>query len=210
MWYIHFRDKLAKSSNIESWSKWYDSSYGPYPIKERAATFCLEKNKLTEETGRQYAYSASPANAGKSPAGGIPGSKFEPDAKGVGKTQVESKGMPKATTTWTPDRGPQMADANSVGDPKGVTIYKYQLPILEQFEIQLPESTNILRVDDMDGKFWMWVLHDLRKPMKTYKFHMFKTGAHIPDDIASKLMGYAGFCKLHIQQELCLYVFMEG
>ena len=194
MWYIHFRDKLAKSSSIESWSKWYDSSFGPYLIKERAATFCLEKNKLTKETGRQYEYSASPTKAGKS----------------VGKTQVESKGMPKATTTWTPDRGPQMADANSVGDPKGVTIYKYQLPILEQFEIQLPESTNILRVDDMDGKFWMWFLHDLRKPMKTYKFHMFKTGAHIPDDIASKLMGYAGFCKLHIQQELCLYVFMEG
>lgn len=187
MWYIHFRDRLAKSSSIESWSKWYDSSYGPYPIKERAHNFCVERNKFTKETGREYNYSDSPANA-----------------KSVGKTQVESKGMPKATTTWTPDRGPQMADA------KGVTIYKYQLPILEQFDLQLPESTNILRVDDMDGKFWMWVLHDLRKPMKTYKFHMFKTGANIPDAIASKLVGYAGFCKLHIQQELCLYVFMEG
>lgn len=193
MWYIHFRDKLAKSSNIESWSKWYDSSFGPYPIKERAHNFCVERNKLTKDTGRQYTYSEM-TTAGMTPD--------KETAKP--KTQVESKGMPKATTTWTPDRGPQMADA------KGVTIYKYQLPILEQFEIQLPESTNILRVDDMDGKFWMWVLHDLRKPMKTYKFHMFKTGAHIPDDIASKLMGYAGFCKLHIQQELCLYVFMEG
>lgn len=113
---------------------------------------------------------------------------------------------PVHNTDTTPVKQKVQAESKD----KGVVIYKYQLPIAEHFELQMPEQTNILRVDDMNGTFWLWVLHDLRKPMRAYKFHMFRTGSIIPDSIASKLIGYAGFCKLHIQQELCLYVFMES
>lgn len=192
MWYIHFRDFIDGQ-----WSKWVDSSYGPYTHESAAKTF-VERYNSKDKT-REYRYAVATTRGQK------PGQNTSiPNAKPPAPDAPEPKGMPPATTTWTPDRGPQMANS------KGYSIFKYQLPIMESFSLDLPEGSTILRCETIEGKAWMWILHDLRKPKKPYKFRAFKTGSDIPDDVANKLVGCAGFYTLHVQQELCLYVFQEA
>lgn len=101
---------------------------------------------------------------------------------------------------WTADRGPKMAD------PKGKAIFKYQMPVLEQFEMKLPQGALIIRMEDQGGMFWLWAVVDTRAPDETRKFRAFKTGASIPDNFDGK---YIGFCKIHVQQELGLYIFED-
>ena len=182
MYYIHFRDaRRIENGKVVEWGPWCDSSYGPYKTLDSAQS---QVNRATTKF-REYHYS-------------ITTTRGDDPASTKAKTQVES------VTGWTPDRGPQMSS------PKGVTIYKYQLPVKESFELQMPKDSNILRVEDVDGMFWLWAMVDLRKPLVAYKFRAFKTGSSIPDDVASKLVAYAGVCKLFIQQELALYVFLES
>lgn len=103
--------------------------------------------------------------------------------------------------TWDlATRGPQMAN------PQGQTIFKYQLPVLEQFTLELPEHAEILRVDTIDGMFWLWALVDLRRPTETRYFRAFKTGADIPDGLN---LIYVGLCTIFVQMELGLYIFEE-
>lgn len=185
MWYIHFRDRINGQ-----WSNWADSSYGPYTNEHSASQFVVLNNKLNNE--REYRYSVA-TTRGKKPG--------ENTAIPRAKPAAEPKGMPAATTTWTPDRGPQMAN------PKGHCIYKYQLPVMEAFTLELPADTVILRCETIEGKAWIWVMHDLRTPKTPYNFRAFKTGGDIPDDVADKIIGYVGHYTLNIQQELCLYVF---
>lgn len=97
-------------------------------------------------------------------------------------------------------RGPKMAD------PKGKAILKYQMPVLEQFEMKLPKGALIIRMGDQGGMFWLWAVVDTRSPDETRKFRAFKTGASIPDNFDGK---YLGFCKIHVQQELGLYIFED-
>lgn len=101
--------------------------------------------------------------------------------------------------TWNEDlRGPRMSNAT------GRVIYKYQMPVLEQFEMELPVGAEILRVQDMDGMFWMWAMVNTESPTERRKFVAFKTGAKIPDDLNIK---YIGFCAIFVQMELGLYIF---
>ncbi len=97
-------------------------------------------------------------------------------------------------------RGPQMSTAT------GKVIHKYQMPVLEEFEMTLPSGANILRMEDQGGMFWLWAVVDTRHPLETRKFRAFKTGAKIPDSFDGK---YLGFCKIHVQQELGLYIFED-
>jgi hypothetical protein len=97
-------------------------------------------------------------------------------------------------------RGPQMATLS------GKHILKYQMPVLEQFEMQLPQNALIIRMEDQGGMFWLWAVVDTRAPMETRKFRAFKTGALIPDSFDGK---YVGFCKIHVQMELGLYIFED-
>lgn len=97
-------------------------------------------------------------------------------------------------------RGPKMAN------PKGRAIFKYQMPVLEQFEMKLPQGALIIRMEDQGGMFWLWAVVDTRAPDETRKFRAFKTGAPIPDSFDGK---YIGFCKIHVQQELGLYIFED-
>ena len=96
-----------------------------------------------------------------------------------------------------------------MANPQGFTIFKYQIPIQEDFTLELPENSDPLRVEFVDGKAWMWVLHDLRQPKKKFQFHMYKTGGTIPDHIAPNLGFLLGWLTIYVQQELCLYVFAE-
>lgn len=101
---------------------------------------------------------------------------------------------------WDASRGPKMAD------PKGKAIFKYQMPVLEQFEMKLPAGALIIRMEDQGGMFWLWAVVDTRAPDETRKFRAFKTGASIPDNFDGK---YVGFCKIQVQQELGLYIFED-
>lgn len=97
-----------------------------------------------------------------------------------------------------------------MANPKGFTIFKYQIPIQENFQLELPTYHKAIRVEFVDGKAWMWVLHDLRAERKPYMFHMYKTGGTIPDSIIPKLDPIPiGYLSIYVQQELCLYVFTE-
>jgi len=97
-------------------------------------------------------------------------------------------------------RGPRMSDVS------GLTIFKYQMPVLEEFTIDLPQNAWVLRVEDIDGMFWMWAMVDTNAPVETRRFRAFKTGAPIPSD---RVLGYVGFCRIYVQMELGLYIFED-
>jgi hypothetical protein len=87
----------------------------------------------------------------------------------------------------------------------GRTIWKYQLPVLERFDMALPVGAEILRIADQGGMLWMWVAVDTTAPVEERRFHAFKTGAAMPDIP----LRYLGWAAIHIQAELALYFFEE-
>jgi hypothetical protein len=84
-------------------------------------------------------------------------------------------------------------------------IYKYPLPVQEKLTIELPAGAKIIRVDDVDGLFWLWAIVDNEAPLEPRHIECYKTGQPMPDD--EHLLIYLGCCKLFIMQELCLYMF---
>ncbi|MGB2525650.1 DUF7352 domain-containing protein [Flagellimonas sp. SN16] len=88
-------------------------------------------------------------------------------------------------------------------------IFKYELCIKEKQEIELPISAQIIRVDDVDGKFFLWAIVDVSEEIEieteTRFLEFYKTGQPIETPIEH--LQYLGFCKLFIMQELGLYVF---
>jgi len=85
-------------------------------------------------------------------------------------------------------------------------IYKYELPCKEKHVIQLPVGAKIIRVEDVDGKFFLWAIVDTNVlSMKDRYLEFYKTGQPIetdPEDLV-----FLGTCKLFVGMELCLYVF---
>ena len=91
----------------------------------------------------------------------------------------------------------------------GKKIFKYELSIKEKQELELPVGAKIIRVDDVDGKFFLWAIveppkEDEENETEVRYLEFYKTGQPIEGD--SNLQ-YLGFCKLFIMQELGLYVF---
>jgi len=95
-------------------------------------------------------------------------------------------------------RGPRMSEAT------GRVIFKYQMPVLEQFTMKLPAGAEIIRMEDHGGMFWLWAVVDTNAPDEERYFHAFKTGAKIPDGLNLR---YVGFCAVFVQMELGLYIF---
>ena len=95
-------------------------------------------------------------------------------------------------------RGPKMSNA------QGRVIFKYQMPVLEEFQMELTVNAEIIRVEDQNGMFWMWAVVNTDAPTETRTFRASKTGAQIPDNINLK---YIGFCAIFVQMELGLYIF---
>lgn len=109
--------------------------------------------------------------------------------------------MTDLNATWNEQlRGPRMSEAT------GRVIFKYQMPVLEEFTMDLPEGAKIIRMQDMDGMFWLWAVVNTDAPMEKRYFRAFKTGAKIPDNIELK---YVGFCAVFVQMELGLYIFED-
>jgi hypothetical protein len=110
---------------------------------------------------------------------------------------------PIQATQWDEStRGKRMSDVS------GCTIYKYQMPVLETFTMNLPQGAKIIRVADQGGMFWMWAMVRTDVPDEVRKFHAYKCGGKIPDELFDKLV-YIGFCAVFVQQELGLYIFEE-
>ena len=89
-------------------------------------------------------------------------------------------------------------------------IFKYEMSIKEKQEIELPVDAEIIRVDDVDGKFFLWAIVEPPKedeePETELRFiEFYKTGQ--PIETPTENLKYIGFCKLFIMQELGLYVF---
>ncbi len=86
------------------------------------------------------------------------------------------------------------------------SIHKYELGIKEKQEIDLPVGALIIRVDDIEGKFYLWAIVNIDEDLETEPrlIEFYKTGQPIEDHNG---LTYLGFCKLFIMQELGLYVF---
>lgn len=84
-------------------------------------------------------------------------------------------------------------------------VFKYELPVQEKFWLALPVGAIIIRVDDVDGKFWLWAIVDPDAPTETRAIECYKTGQPIATPLEN--LKYLGCCKLFIMQELCLYMF---
>ena len=97
------------------------------------------------------------------------------------------------------ERGPKQA---LVQVPKR-TIWKYQIPILEDFEIELPAKADIIRFANEGGKLWLWAVVRPRTYLEKRRLLAFKTGAEMPDIPLT----YLGCAPLYIQAELMLYYF---
>jgi hypothetical protein len=86
-------------------------------------------------------------------------------------------------------------------------IYKYSIPAKEKYVIELPKDAQILRVEDVEGLFYLWAIVNTDEDVETEKrfLEFYKTGQPIETDLSH--LNYLGTCKLFIMQELCLYVF---
>lgn len=86
-------------------------------------------------------------------------------------------------------------------------IYKYSIPTKEKYVIELPKDARIIRVEDVDGLFFLWAIVNTDENAETEKRYLefYKTGQPIETPLDELL--FIGTCKLFIMQELCLYVF---
>lgn len=85
-------------------------------------------------------------------------------------------------------------------------IYKYELSVKEKQQIELPVGAEIIRVDDVDGKFFLWAIVNPEEQVSEIRsLEFYKTGQEI--NTLCHHLNYIGFCRLFIMQELGLYVF---
>jgi hypothetical protein len=88
-------------------------------------------------------------------------------------------------------------------------IFKYPLPVKEKYTLLLPKDARIIRVDDVEGLFYLWAIVDSSDDgyyheMEERFLEFYKTGQPIETPLED--LNYIGFCKIFIMQELCLYV----
>ena len=86
-------------------------------------------------------------------------------------------------------------------------IYKYSIPTKEKHSIELPKGAWIIRVEDVEGLFFLWAIVDTGEDVEKEFRHLefYKTGQ--PIETPLEHLKFVGTCKLFIMQELCLYVF---
>lgn len=83
------------------------------------------------------------------------------------------------------------------------TIWKYQIPVLEEFTVDLPKGSEIIRFENEGGKLWLWAVVSPNEPIEPIRLLAFKTGAEMPNID----MEYLGSAAIYIQAELMLYYF---
>ena len=116
--------------------------------------------------------------------------------------KFEEKSSYKPKDSWDESiRGPKMSGST------GNRIWKYQMPVAENFTMRLPENAQIIRMAGENGYLWLWAVVDTQAPLENRKFSAFKAGGEMPDDISSLV--YVGMASIYIQQELMLYIFED-
>jgi hypothetical protein len=98
-------------------------------------------------------------------------------------------------------RGPKMSETT------GDVIWKYQMPVSEEFEMTLPKGAQILRTHGENGGLWLWAIVNTNAPDEKRKFKAFKCGGSGLDTL--KNLEYVGCAAIYIQAELMLYIFEE-
>ena len=102
--------------------------------------------------------------------------------------------------SWNSDeRGPKQA---LVEKPKRA-IWKYQIPVLEDFTVDLPDGAEIIRFANEEGMLWIWAVVNPDAEIVPKRLLAFKTGAEMPD----MKLNYLGCAAIYIQAELMLYYF---
>jgi hypothetical protein len=104
------------------------------------------------------------------------------------------------------DQWDESTRGQKMSDTTGRVIYKYQMPVLERFEMTLPAGAKIIRMADEGGMFWLWAEVHTDVPDEQRTFWAFKCGGKMPDDVK---LTYIGFCAVFVQQELGLYIYEE-
>lgn len=110
-----------------------------------------------------------------------------------------------AEPTVQKDQWDEKLRGKKMSNNTGRVIYKYQMPILEKFSLDLPRGAEILRVDCQEGMFWLWAIVDTTVPDETRNFVAVKCGANVPDGN----LKYLGWAAIFVQQELALYIFED-
>jgi len=105
------------------------------------------------------------------------------------------------------DQWDESLRGKKMSESKGRVIYKYQMPVLENFKMKLPKGAKILRVQDQGGMFWLWAEVRTDVPDEERTFWAFKCGGKIPDGLN---LVYIGFCAVFVQMELGLYIYEEA
>lgn len=60
-------------------------------------------------------------------------------------------------------------------------IFKYTIPTKEKYDIELPQGAKILRVEDVDGLFYLWAIVNTEEdhPKEIRCLEFYKTGQPI-------------------------------
>lgn len=86
------------------------------------------------------------------------------------------------------------------------TIWKYQIPVLEDFTVDLPEGAEIIRFKNEGGLLWLWAVVRPDNPIEKRRLLAFKAGAEMPE----APLTYLGCAAIYVQAELMLYYFEEA
>jgi hypothetical protein len=62
-------------------------------------------------------------------------------------------------------------------------IWKYDVPVLDEFAISLPKEAEIVHVGSIGDKPYMWVIHDPINDYEQRTFYVRGTGHNIKDDL---------------------------
>jgi len=85
------------------------------------------------------------------------------------------------------------------------TIYKYELPVKDDFVLQLPEGAEILHIGTQYNRPNLWALVDPNAPKKPIKFIGAGTGHPLPADCTLKYLGTA----IMLDDRFVFHVFKE-
>lgn len=75
------------------------------------------------------------------------------------------------------------------------TIYKYEVPIEDEFVVELPESAKILCVQVQHGEPFFWALVDTANQPERRRFSLRGTG-HVLDEYLVESANYVGSFQL--------------
>ena len=78
-------------------------------------------------------------------------------------------------------------------------IWKYEIPIADEFTLKLPHEAKIIHIDIQRGRPQMWVLVDPTEELTEYQFIVLRTGQPIPTD---KYPSYKGTFQSPIGDEV--------